>query len=679
MRITLTLTETSLIVPEDVNLVCSNDIEFQIDYADEAAQQKWEELLEEGHALWLHFTFTKDSEDTETAAVLAADRSATVRFPGSLSARVYLSKEKDDFVDDRTGTSVIPCQRSILDLGSRAYSPPFDAYNTMMMLVNGRLNGRMTREEIDEIAAALRSHTNKELNRTAYKRAIAAMSPETQLTGKLTLTDDTEIEITNDILSASTVQITTSAIRDDFVLPGAVPAAELKATIMADAGIPHEYLRGAKLALTFSAMQENGKWGDVKLGEHSVYDIGDDTATGTPVTAYDAMKKLDTLTPSTCGFESGKSYSPGQIVSMIASAAGIDFTQDIDFDSSFTNNGKSSIAYQAHSYVVGAYGFPGTFTWGVIISNADAYTTDAEVATAVAATAGATITYKGTVTYPDELPAAPDMLTAYRVMYGGVRYDVSAAGQSIVTARDLLMHTLTTLCGFAYIDRETGELTVKPIAKKAATTEINPLKTLRQRVSRLPYQLYCLQTVCDYPDDNGNIVSEQRREYTLWGEGVIATMQSIPLYSGLVAAEHSQYSQRVAIYQSINALADALDPVTFRPARVETYGDPSIEPWEWLDVETKNGTVSVPAAEMVWRYRGTHTIDTGGAEAVSGLEQSQAEKIVMANKLTASQSMQNSMRNLYSHLMTTHAGLHSFRHSDIGHYKYSEFGEESEE
>lgn len=677
MEIRLTLTETSLLVPEGAELVCSNDVEIRVQYADAAATAKWEQYKNsDDAALYLHFAFTQDTDAGEETKQLSDAGTTVVRLPGCQSVRVYLYAAKDNFEFARTETSAIICKPSVLDLGTSAYSPPFDAYNAMMQLVNGRMNGRLSQDEIDALLAQLSAHSAADLNRTAYKRAIAAMSPETRLTGALTLANEaqTEIDVTNDIITTGSVQLSTSAIRDNFVLPGAVPAAELKATIAADAGIPHEALRGSKIALTFSAMQENGQWGDVPLGEHTIYDIGDDTATGTPVTAYDAMKKLDKLPIVSAGFTTGKAYSPGQIIQTIATTAGIEYTQDVDFDPSFQNNGVSSVAYDAHSYVVAAFGVPGTFTWGVIISNADAYTTDAEVAAAVAEIAGATIAYQGTVTYPDELPAAPETLTAYRVLYGGVRYDVSAAAQGIVTARDLLMHTVATLNGFAYIDRTTGELTVKPIAKKAATTEINPIKTVRQRVGRIPYQLLCLSTVCDYPDADGNMVSEERNEYTLWSDGVTATMQSIPIYAGLVAD-----NPRTAIMGSVNALADALDPVAFMPTKLETYGDPSIELWEWIAVQTKSGTVEVPAAELVWKYRGTQTIDTGGAEAVAGLEQSQAEKVVIANKLTASRSVRNTMRKVYSHLMTTHGGLHSFRHEEIGHYQYKEIGREAED
>lgn len=674
MEIRLTLTETELLAPSGTHIITGNEYDIGVEFANVDAKVKWDTVAQQ-----LHATCTQDDIDTEidiplTAAEGGPDYTATLPpLPGCRSVRIYLAGTAGD-AEMRTETLAIPCTASIRDLGSDAYSAPYDAYNEMMRLLNGRLNGRMTQDEINSILAGLQAHTPEELNRTAYKRAIAGMSPETRLTGKLTLTDDTEVEVTNDILRSSTVAISTSVNRDNAILPGAVPAAELTATIMPDAGLPHDALRGAEAALTFGVMQENGQWGEVPLGAYTVYNVGDDTATGTPVTAYDSMKWLDGMTPTEAGFQTGKAYSPGQIIKQITTAAGIPFTQDVDFDADFTNNGKTSIAYEAHSYVVGAYGFPGTFTWGVIISNADAYTTDAEVAAAVAATAGATVTYKGTVTYPDELPSEPEMLTAYRVLYGGTRYNVRAAGAAIMTARDLLMHTLTTLCAVGCIDRSTGELTVKAMRKRDATTEIIQNKVLRQRVSRLPYRLYCLDTVCDYPNEEGVMVSEERREYTLWGDGVTALLPSNPLLTGLVAEQ-----PRVAIFQSINALADALDPVTFRPARVETYGDPSIEPWEWLTVKAPDGQTSVPAGSLTWRYRGTQIIDTGGADAVSGLEITQAERAVLANKITASQSSQNALRAMYSHLLATHGGLHSFRHEEIGHYTYAEIEEGRDE
>lgn len=671
MEIRLTLTETELLAPDDTRIITGNEYDIGVEFANTEAKAKWDGVVQQ-----LHTTCTQDDIDTEidvplTAAGGEPDYTATLPpLPGCRSVRIYLTGTAGD-AERRTGTLTLPCTASIRDLGSDAYSAPYDAYNEMMRLLNGRLNGRMTQDEINNILDGLQAHTPEELNRTAYKRAIAGMSPETRLTGKLTLTDDTEVEVTNDILRSSTVAISTSVNRDNAILPGAVPASELTATIMPDAGLPHDALRGAEASLTFGVMQENGQWGEVPLGAYTVYNVGDDTATGTPITAYDSMKWLDGMTPAEAGFQTGKAYSPGQIIKQITTAAGIPFTQDVDFDADFTNNGKSSIAYEAHSYVVAAFGtLPRSWSWDTIISNADPYTTDEEVAAAIAAIAGVSITYKGTVAYPDELPTViDDTLIAYRVLYGGTRYNVRAAGAAIMTARDLLMHTLTMLCAVGCIDRSTGELSVKPLNKRDATTEIIQNKVLRQRVSRLPYRLFLLDTVCDYPNEEGVMVSEERREYTFWGDGVTALLPSNPLLTGLVAD-----NPRVAIFQSINALADALDPVTFRPARVETYGDPSIEPWEWLTVKAPNGETSVPAGSLTWRYRGTQIIDTGGADAVSGLEITQAERAVLANKITASQSSQNTLRAMYGHLMTTHAGLHSFRHEEIGHYQYTELG-----
>ena len=676
MEIRLTLTETELLAPSGTRIITGNEYDIGVEFANPDAKVKWDDVAQQ-----LHATCTQDDIDTEidiplTAAGGGTDYTATLPpLPGCRSVRIYLTGTAGD-AELRTETLAIPCTASIRDLGSDAYSAPYDAYNAMMHLLNGRLNGRMTQDEINALLAELRSHTTDEMNRAAYKRAIAGMSPETRLTGKLTLTDDTEVEVTNDILRSSTVAISTSVNRDNAILPGAVAAAELTATIMPDAGLPHDALRGAEAALTFGVMQENGQWGEVPLGTHTVYNVGDDTATGTPVTAYDSMKRLDGMTPAEAGFQTGRAYSPGQIIKQITTAAGIPFTQDVDFDPDFTNNGKSSIAYEAHSYVVAAFGaLPRSWSWETIISNADQYTTDEEVAAAIAAIAGVSITYKGTVTYSDELPTViDDTLIAYRVLYGGTRYNVRAAGAAIMTARDLLMHTLTTLCAVGYIDRSTGEMTVKAMRKRDATTEIIQNKVLRQRVSRLSYRLYCLDTVCDYPNEEGIMVSEERREYTLWGDGVTALLPSNPLLTGLVAEQ-----PRVAIFQSINALADALDPVTFRPARVETYGDPSIEPWEWLTVKAPDGQTSVPAGSLTWRYRGTQIIDTGGADAVSGLEITQAERAVLANKITASQSSRNALRAMYSHLLATHGGLHSFRHEEIGHYTYAEIEEGRDE
>lgn len=663
MTIALTVTGSSITAPSDTVLVCSNDYTITVTYGDAETAAEWDGLTP-----YLLIACTQDGADTETDLLVTDGTAELDALPSCLSVRVRLHAEAAGDAEKRTEALAIPCTPSIRDTGSAAYSAPYDAYNAMCALLNGRLNGRYTPQQVEAAVAEIGAHTTEELNRAAYKRAIAAMAPETRLTGKLTLADNTEIDIDNDIITTSATTLTTSALRDNAVLPGGVPAAELGVTFAADADLPRAQLRGAKLALVFAAMQENGQWGEVPLGEHTVYTVGDDTATGTPVVAYDSMKRLDAITPTAAGFVVGKDYSPNEIISKIATAAGIPYAQNVDFDDNYVSNGAS---VNANSYVVVALGtLPRSWGWKVAISNADQYTTDAEVAAALAELYGASVTYEGTVTYSDDLPTTiEDTHIAYRVMYGGPRYNVQAAGNTIMTTRDLLMHTLAAIGGFGYIDRTTAALTIRPMKKQEATTEIIQNKVLRQRVSSLQYQLYCLTTVCDYPDKEGIMISEERREYTLWDTGATVLLPSNPLLAGLVAS-----NPRQAVFENINHLTDALDPVVFHPARIETYGDPSIEPWEWITMSARSGTESVPAGALTWRYRGTQTIDTGGADVVAGLEISQAERAVLGDKITASQSSQNTMRSVYSHIMATHEGLHSFRHEEIAHYRYAEFG-----
>ena len=160
---------------------------------------------------------------------------------------------------------------------------------------------------------------------------------------------------------------------------------------------------------------------------------------------------------------------------------------------------------------------------------------------------------------------------------------------------------------------------------------------------------------------------EQRTYETLWAEGVEAVMQENPLYPTL-----DSKTQDTDITQMLINLTHRLDPLTFRPARVETYGDPSIDPWEWISLPTDGDPISVPATEITWKYRGTQTIDSSGAAAVEGLEQSQAEKIIISNKIDASQSSYNEMRDLYGRMMYIYDTLGSFKYKEIEHYTYAQ-------
>ena len=673
IEINVTVTGTTITAQDPPSVVCSNTgygLRFQFDTDWAQAESKR-----------VHIKCVQDGENTEyDIDIPSTDYVELPALPPCLALTAYVYRGAGA-TERRTDALYLRCEHSIRDLGSTAYSAPFDAYNVMMQYANGKATGSMSDAALAELKGELIQYQQTQLGKfptIAYKRAIARLSPETRLTGKMTLANGAEIDITNDTVLSSSVGITTNAMRDSYILPGAVPAAELTATVMRSANIPQDNLRGAEIELTFSAMQENGRWGDVPLGTFDIYGIGDDTATGTPITAYDAMKQLDSIPLPSAGFNEGVAYSPGQIIATIAQTAGLDFADStapgtslglgysgdvsvVDFGADFSNNGVETNT-NAHVYFAGGQTWDG---WREKLTVSEQWT-DAQVAAKIMEEFGPTVQYMGTVVYMEDLPTSAELFTAYRVLYGGPRYRARDAANSIMTARDLLMHTVATINAFARIDRF-GKLRVKPIKNQTATTDIIGPKILRKRISRLPYQLYSLTTVMDYVSDDGSSLAEQRSHNTLWSDGVDAILPENPLYPVLDSP-----TQWTAINQMLINLTDALDPVTFKPARTETYGDPSIDPFEWINVPTDTGAEAVPATEITWKYRGTQTIDSGGAGAVEGLEQTQAEKIINANKITSLESTYNDKRDINGRFMYIYEYLNSFKYREIGHYTYAE-------
>ena len=666
IEINVTVTGTTISAQDPPVIVCSNSgYIFAL-----TTDAEWERI---------HITCVQDAENTEIDAELTGSTYDIPALPACLAIRVYLTAAAGA-TERRTDTLYLRCAHSIRDQDTTPYSAPYDAYNVMMEYANGKLSGSMTQERLDAIMAELTAHSAQVgvFPSVAYKRAIAAMSPETKLSGKMTLANGAEIDITNDTVLSSSVGITTNTMRDGYLLPGGVPAAELTATIMRAAGIPHENLRGAKMELTFSAMQENGRWGDVPLGIFDIYGIGDDTATGTPVTAYDAMKQLDGIPLSSTGLNPGTAYSPWQIISAIARTAEIDLADStapgtslgigysgdvgvVDFSADYRNNGVETNT-NSHVYFAGGQTWDG---WREKLTVPETRT-DEQVAAKLLEEFGPSVTYKGTVVYLSDLPDGEELFTAYRVLYGGPRYRARDAAESIATARDLLMHTVASINAFACVDRF-GKLQIKPIKKRAATTDIIGPKILRKRVSRIPYQLYSLTAVFEYINEEKSLIAVQRSHNTLWDDGVAAFLPENALYPVI-----DSQTQWTAINQMLINLTDALDPVTYKPARVETYGDPSIDPFEWINIPTDAGEEAVPATEIAWKYRGTQTIDSSGASAVEGLAQSQAEKAILSSKIATLENAYNDKRDINGRFMYVYEYLDSFTYGEIGHYTYAE-------
>jgi hypothetical protein len=305
-----------------------------------------------------------------------------------------------------------------------------------------------------------------------------------------------------------------------------------------------------------------------------------------------------------------------------------------------------------------------------VIENAD----DIEDVAAALAELGITAVYKGDVTYRSELPSDANFLDAYKVEYGGPIYTVSKIGASVETARDLLMHTVFTICAFAKIDRY-RKMQVVPFKKSASFEIFDEYRTSRRSASRIPYRLYELSTTIEYINSDGNLKAEKRTEETLWSDyDVRAEAQTNALWPTLQKRRSGQ-SQHSALIWQLTSLVDKLDPITLHPMRAEVMkNDPTVELFDWMSTDSE-GTRTAPVTSNTWHYRGTQTISCGGESAIAGAAKSQAQKRLDGDKIEALDATDNLMREIYGTLMqASYGAMENFTYSRIEHYTYRELG-----
>ena len=589
---------------------------------------------------------TEAADSTQSISLSDADTITLPALSGVYALEIALTAPTAE-----TAPVWIDCTESILSY-SGTTTEPYDVYNAVMEWLNP-VEGRTQDEIIAEIKAHYANPPEPSLD--DYKAAVAARTRYTKLTGTITLTDGAIIELDGHNFAANTLHITTSMVTGEFLLPGGVPSAELTAAMIVDTDSTDLYR--AELRLTEWLMVAPFVWYPVPLGVFTIYTVGSDSETGVPITAYDHMKKLDEkriadlkgiLPPA---IVTGKAYSPQQIIELCARYGGLTYTDSVD-NGGFVNS-------HTHSTVYVASGVIGAFEWVTLpgFENADEYPTDEALAEAIREQYGAQVDFAGSVYSTEDLPAEPEMFTAYRVQYNGNLYVISDLSEQVQTLRDLLMHTVQTLNAFAYADRD-GILRIKPLARVPyETPEIERVlttsDTTRSSVSRTEYRLFRLTTTYEDSQHRINGFSGE----TLWSDGVTAELPSNPLWA--VLDERTKN-----IRQSLVSITQALDPLAFYPMSVQMYGDALLSLGDWVTVKG----VSAPITALSWQHASEESIECCGAEAAAGVIKSQAEKAAEA----ASAESSNQMRDIYRTLMHTYTGLQNFTYTDIAHYTYAE-------
>lgn len=553
--------------------------------------------------------------------------------------------------DTETNAVWIGCTESIKSFdGIALYT--FDVYNKIM----GFLAEPDSTKRAAIYQALLDNYENppdpEPFPSPAYIAAAESLVRTETITGTVTLRNGTVLEISDADIAAGSLRINTEMVQGDCLLPGGVPAAEAELTLQTE--LQSNQLLYAEIELTVHLLIFPGVTLDAPVGIFTVYSAGVDSETGIPLTCYDRMKRLDDIPLSALGISANQLYTPNQIIAMCAEAAEIPYEQDIDFDGAFPNT-------RTNSYVVVANGVSAAWAWVVVIDNADGV----DVETVLREMFGAQAVYAGEVDRYSDLPEQPEMFTAYKVRYNGVMFRLSEISSAVETARDLLMHTVQAVCGFASIDRY-GSLTVTKIAAQSSTRTLSANSMTRTRVSQDEYRLAELSASYDIVDDEGLRKTLTWSYQTLWEDGAKAELPNNPLWT--VAGDHMEHSAAEIVPGCLRKILDALDPVYFKPFSAEIYDDASFAPGDWITVKGS----AAPVTAIQWRYHGTQTLECCGFEAAAGIAKTQAQKEAAASKREAQESSQNMMRDIYLTFMHTYGGLESFSYETVGHYTYAE-------
>ena len=429
----------------------------------------------------------------------------------------------------------------------------------------------------------------------AYRDAIAAPARSTYITGTITKPDGNATTFGDTELMSGSLSVSADMAQGDTLLPGAVPTTELRISLVDDLA---DYLvYGAEIMPCFNIILADGSPYEVPLGVFTICETEQSDGYYT-LTAYDALKKFDNIRFDALPIETGKVYTPYEIIALCTNA--VDLSLNLD----------------------------------------------------------------------DKTCAA--------MPNGDVTYMISNLLQNsaIETARDLLMHTVQTLCAFARVDRW-GALEIVPLTPPAsAWCTITEKQRTRSSFTDPAYRLYALETVVNLPqtDDSTTYGDIKIRDMSLYADGITVTLPENPLWGVSV---FSSSSRQAELYQRIKAIREQLELCTYMPCTAETFGDPTISLFDWITYtgRTAGEGIMAPITSCVWRYHGTQTLSACGSDAVAGVVKSQAEKAAAAARMQMYGSVTNVMRGTYLKLMQqSHAAMGTFTHADLAHYTHAELG-----
>lgn len=234
-----------------------------------------------------------------------------------------------------SSTAYLNCAVCITDdraTGEKAYicEPLFDVYNALMQYAADKLNGA-SESVLDAELAAIEAHMSEEppdFPWEEFRQAISAQTVWSRLYGTITPKSDEVLHFTEREILANSFSISANAMTGEFLLPGGVPAKELTCTLLGDLADCDLY--DAEISVTFQLLLRQSRWCDLPLGVYTVSEAQKSAPGQLAVTAYDDMEKLNALPVSKLSVETGAAYTPQEIITMIAEAAGMTYDGSTD-------------------------------------------------------------------------------------------------------------------------------------------------------------------------------------------------------------------------------------------------------------------------------------------------------------------------------------------------------------
>lgn len=161
-----------------------------------------------------------------------------------------------------------------------------------------------------------------------YKREIVKPSRHTKLTGTLTTTAGTVIELESSDIVSGSLSISSDAMPDgDFFLAGGVPMAEM--TVSLFRSVSEVYLYDGIISFSFWLWlpeDENGasaEWYEVPLGSFHIVEALNGSEETLSITGNDDMLLLGRTPFSALNFAEGQYYTPAEIIMICCDVSGV--------------------------------------------------------------------------------------------------------------------------------------------------------------------------------------------------------------------------------------------------------------------------------------------------------------------------------------------------------------------